>query len=387
MYRRQITITRARTVIVLVALLLPAGLTSHARADTGTSGWRQSNVSGFGIPQNTAISSLATFDGHLYAGTWNDNGAHVWRTAGGQAWSQFSPPWVKTNVAVNDMAPFDGHLYVCTGNESGGEIWRTNGTAWERIGAGGFDDTGNYNLAALAVFDNRLYIATGNLTTGVEIWRSSTGNSGSWSQVNHDGFGHGVTWENATLDTFNDQLYAGVSRVVGGVQGRAELWRSANGVSWDPVFTNGLGNAASTDVSAMAEFGGYFYIGLRNETTGGQVWRSTNGTDFSPVFTNGLGKAANSRPYGLLVDAGQLYLVFSNIATGAEVWQTPDGATWRPVMQGGWGKGARNGFADYFDKAATVFRDALYVGTVNDQDGGEIWQMLRQVYLPFVQRR
>jgi hypothetical protein len=56
-------------------------------------------------------------------------------------------------------------------------------------------------------------------------------------------------------------------------------------------------------------------------------------------------------------------------------------------MQGGWGKGDANAWADYFDKAAAAFRDSLYIGTENDTDGGEIWQMLRQSYLPLVLRR
>ena len=95
------------------------------------------------------------------------------------------------------------------------------------------------------------------------------------------------------------------------------------------------------------------------------------------------GYVANSRPYGLIVFNDQLYLVFSNVDTGAEVWQTGDGVSWRQISAGGWGD-SNNGFADYFDKGAVVFNQALYIGTVNNVDGGEIWQRLHQLYLPLV---
>ena len=193
----------------------------------------------------------------------------------------------------------------------------------------------------------------------------------------------GATWENVTLDVFGGYLYAGVSRR----GGRAELWRSANGTAWtSPVFTDGLGDPNNSDVAAMAEFHGKFYIGMRNTTTGGQVWRSSNGMSFSPVFTDGLGKKANRATYGLFVFEDTLYLMFNNFS-GAEVWRTADGVTWQPVMQGGWGKGGANAWADYFDKAAATFHGSLYIGTENDTDGGEIWQMLRRSYLPLAQRR
>ena len=55
------------------------------------SGWRQSNFSGFGNTANTNISALEVFSGQLYAGTWNNNGAQVWRSVDGSSWSQFMP--------------------------------------------------------------------------------------------------------------------------------------------------------------------------------------------------------------------------------------------------------------------------------------------------------
>ena len=55
------------------------------------------------------------------------------------------------------------------------------------------------------------------------------------------------------------------------------------------------------------------------------------------------------------------------------------------MMQGGWGD-ANNKNADYFDKAAASFNNSLYIGTGNDVVGGQIWQVLRQLYLPLIMR-
>ena len=384
-HQRLVLFMRALTAATCLGLLLFPGMASPACANGSTPGWRQSNVNGFGEPKNSRISSLVVFGDRLYAGTASDNSvpAQVWRTPDGRNWSQFSPPWPAETSAVFDAVSFGGRLYVGTARESGGEIWRTDGVTWQQVAGGGLGDANNYSMAALVVYGGKLYVATGNIVTGIEIWRSSTGNSGSWLQVNADGFGHGATWENVTLDVFGGHLYVGVSRQ----GGRAELWRSANGATWtSPVFTDGLGYPNNSDVAAMAEFHGSFYIGMRNTTTGGQLWRSSNGVDFSPVFTDGLGKKVNRATYGLLLSEDTLYLMFNNL-NGAEVWRSANGATWQPVMQGGWGKGGVNAWADYFDKAAAVFRGSLFVGTENGTDGGEIWQMLRQSYLPLVQRR
>jgi len=296
----------------------------------------------------------------------------------------FTPPWDAANLAVSDAQQFGSHLYFGTANENGGEVWRTDGFGWQQVVAVGFGDDANYAVNALAVFGGHLYAATSNLTTGIEIWRSNTGDRDTWRQVNADGFGRGVTREDLTLAVFGQHLYAGVSRVVGATA-RAELWRSMDGTQWEAVFTNGLGDAGNSQLSALEEFQGQFYLGLRNETTGGQLWRSADGRYWERVFTDGLGVPGNSRLHGLLAKGDQFYLVVSNVVTGAQVWRSTDGTAWEPVMQGGWGDPA-HGFADYFDKAAAIFRGVLAVGTVNETLGGQVWHMGSLGFLPLIVR-
>ena len=343
-------------------------------------GWRQSNASGFGTVNNNMVSALQVFNGQFYATTWNNAGAQVWRTSDGQAWSQFTPGAPYTTTVIYDAITFDSYLYIGTYLDTGGEIWRTNGTTWERVATGGLGDANNLTFSAFAVYSNTLYAATGNLTTGVEIWRSMTGNSGSWTQVNTDGFGGGACWDSITMDTFGGYLYVGIGRST-----LAELWRTNNGTTWNPVFTNGLGNANNTFVSSMAEYNGQFYIGLRNTVNSGNIYGTTNGTTFNPITTNGFNNPNNTRTYGLYVSGNTLYIVFSNYATGAEVWKTDGTGWWTRILQYGWGD-ANNKNADYFDKAMVMFNNSLYIGTGNDVTGGQIWQMLPQLYLPLIMR-
>lgn len=363
----------------IIGISLAFAFITAVGATNGPQGWRQSNTDGFGDPAN-AFLSLAVFNNQLYAGTWHTSVAQVWRTSDGQTWNQFATTWPVSTTTVMDIEPFGSYLYFGTDSSNGAQIWRTNGTTWELVVSNGFTSTNNIIVTALAVFSNTLYAATNNATTGLEIWRSSTGNSGSWTLVYTAGSDVPGDFGFTTMDVYSGHLYLGLSR-----SGVAELWRTNNGTTWTPVFTNGLGDANNSMVSAMAEFDGAFYIGLRNTVTGGEVWRSTNGTDWTNEFTGGLGNPANGRPYGLVAFDNRLYLVFANTSTGAEVWRTSNGSTWEQIASGGWGD-SNNQFADYLDKGAETFNNSLYIGTENRVTGAEVWQLLHQVYLPLILR-
>lgn len=56
-----------------------------------------------------------------------------------------------------------------------------------------------------------------------------------------------------------------------------------------------------------------------------------------------------------------LYSVVGNSTTGTEVWRTGNGTTWVQVGLGGFGDGKNN--TSYWDNGATVFGNALYIGT------------------------
>jgi len=336
-------------------------------------GWVQTNVDGFGNPGDGAVATLDGFGPWLYAATW---AGKVWRAPNGRTWTEVTPSWLSPESVTVDAEVFGSHLYLGVGSQNAAEVWRTDGTIWEQVAEGGFGDPANGAVNALRAFSGMLYAATSNSGTGTQIWRSPTGDAGDWSRV-YDG---GPTDTDVALDTYAGALYAGWSR-----DGVAELWRSSNGTTWTPSFSDGLA-PNNTHVSALAEFGGQFYAALRNVVTGGEVWRSSDGTSWEPVVTGGLGTPENGRPYGLIALGGRLYLVFCNQATGAEVWHSADGGAWKQEVGAGWGD-ANNAMADYFDKGAAVFQNHLYIGTLNWATGGEVWmKVMNEIYLPLVMR-
>jgi hypothetical protein len=348
--------------------------------------WTQANQPGFGS-LDYGVSVLETFQPaglpvYLYAGAWGQTDTKMWRTADGRTWEVAGTEWISPTTAMYDAQVFEGQLYVGVGSPS--QLWRTASASWQAVDLVGFGDAHNLWLDALAVHAGALYAAVLNDATGTEIWRSASGNPGTWVQVNADGFGGpgtGTWGGDVVMDTFQGYLYVGLSR-----DGVGELWRTPDGTTWAAVFTDGLGNPNNGRLG-MAEFNGELYISLRNVWQGGEVWRSGDGLSWEPVFTGGLGEVANGRPYGLLVADGALYVIFSNTETGAQVWRTFDGQRWQRCNVDGWDDPA-NTYADYNDKGAAVFHHNLYVGTLANAAGGEVWraQLAAQLFLPLVTR-
>lgn len=346
-------------------------------------GWMQVNTDGFGNPNNFHIAALEPFNGYLYAGTWSNNvdePGQIWRSADGKSWNQVTPPWAIQNSTIFDMQVFGTHLYAGTGNENGGEVWRSvNGLVWEQVANAGFGDIENGGVNSFAVFSNMIILATTNTASGLEVWVSPSGNSGTWTRVVDDAFGEGSSPQDLVMSTYDGFVYLGFGFP-------AKLWRSDDGIDWSPVFTDGLGNANNSQVASMAEFDGYFYIGLRNTVTGGEVWRSVDAEKWTLVFANGNGDPANARPYGLTQFNDRLYLTMSNLSTGAEVWESSDGLSWTVIADNGWGD-PMNQFADYFDKGNSIFNSGLYLGTLNETNGGEVWLYLpNHLFLPVIIR-
>ena len=92
---------------ILLTVLFVKGIASMGSSSVG---WQQSNESGFGTPDNAFVSGLETFQGHLYAGTWNDqDSAEVWRTADGTTWELFALPEVFTDTDIPNVQLLKAH--------------------------------------------------------------------------------------------------------------------------------------------------------------------------------------------------------------------------------------------------------------------------------------
>ena len=356
----------------------------------GVPGWRQVNINGFGDRWNELLLSLASFGGTLYAGTYNwDLGAQVWRM--GSAWEQVNTNGFGDgdNLGVDHLMEFNGQLYAGTwANEvDGGEVWRsTNGTSWDRVVSNGFGDPTNAEVMRFAVFGDHLYASTWSYTDthGAEIWRSDSGDSGSWTQVASDGFDGDSSNEGAvSLEVFNDYLYAGTANSDTG----GEVWRTQNGTDWSQVNDDGFGDADNWAVSALAAFNDHLYASTRHEWgEGAEVWscQECDGSDWTQVVDDGFGNSDANYTSALEVFRDLLYFVVGNGSTGLEVWRTADGANWQQVGFAGFGDS--NNIGPYWDNAAAVVNDQLYVSSVNYAQGGEIWTQQLIVYVPLVMK-
>jgi streptogramin lyase len=369
----------------------------------GVPGWKQVNVNGFGYRTSYLVGTLASFDNRLYAGMYNpDTGAQLWRKSPGASWTTVFTDGLgdTSNVAVDHMIEFGGELYLGTWNQTdggsnGGQIWRSktgdpSASDWDKVASRGFTSTNNSEVFRFVKFDNQLYAATWNPTTGGELWRSSTGNSGSWVPVMTGGFDDVDNNVLASLTEFNGVLYAGTYNDDTG----AEVWRSFTGTAggWTQVNTDGFGDAYNRDVT-LEPFNGYLYAGIYNYTDsdnpGAELWRCqqcSNPDDWEQVaIAKGFGDTENRAIRSLVAFDGKLYAFTINLTSGIEVWQTTNGTVWEQV--GPDGLGDSNNWAPYWDNSTTVFNDNLYVGTWNPAHGGEVWLYLdKQVFLPLVLR-
>jgi len=255
---------------------------------------------------------------------------------------------------VPAMVSSGGYLYATLdrGDRSllGAEIWRTaDGQNWQRIASGGFGDPYNTGVLSLVEYNGYLYAGTRhgdwqndghpNGPLGGEIWRYDGTN---WSRVNDPGFGDVEAHRVEKLLVFNNALYAYVSRV-GGTSKGAEIWRCTATVcnsqsDWTKVVDNGFGNPQNQYIFSGAVFGGHLYAAVQNVTTGVQIWRTSNGVNWEPVNVDGLGDSNNWYIWlGAMVEYNnRLYIGTTNQANGGEVWLFLHNRLYLPLVLRNW---------------------------------------------------
>jgi sugar lactone lactonase YvrE len=355
--------------------------------------WSQININGFGDIQNQVITSLQTIDDVLYAGTYNpQTGGQIWTSTEEGVWSQltgdgFGNPY---NVGINHFFKFNDKVYVSTwANETeGGELWRINNpTEWTRVVENGFGDPTNGDIFHLSEFNDQLYATTYSYTDthGAEMWRSPSGDRGTWSPVVSNGFNGDVN-NVSIINTaeFDGYIYAStLNNVTGG-----EIWRSSTGSSgsWTQVDEDGLGEGVSNNKIVLTAFKGLLFAGTRNDS-GAQIWQSSNGTEWTKVNDSGFGNSNNIAIDNLFVYNQRLIAVTINLEEGMEVWSSTDGLSWDLIADKGFGDNSNR--RGYWNHSAAIFNNHIILGTNNSANAGEIWQydgLDYKVYLPVLLR-
>jgi hypothetical protein len=241
--------------------------------------WPKSGTNGFGDPTNRRVNSMAVYDSHLFAGIRRFDlfggplGGRVYTTSDGTTWAQVGPDGFgdANNESVTSLVSFNGHLYAGTRNDvTGVEIWRTGGspyTSWEQVNTDGFGDANNDHASSIAVFNGRLYVGTENLVTGAEVW-STAGVGGppftDWVQSNTDGFGDSTNGGAMAMLAQGPWLLVGTENSTN----TGQLWAMDLGGTWtrNPLY----GFAGNERIAGMAA-DTTVYLGTGN-AAGGEVW-------------------------------------------------------------------------------------------------------------------
>lgn len=390
---------RAFLLITCLAVLMVTigGAQASNMADLTTRYVWKRVTNGFDTPSNMSISSLAEFNGYLYAGTINWTlGGSIWRWKTGDAnWTQVAAPGTvskTSNPAITDLIVFNGKLYAGTSWSGLGDpnwrhqVWRSgDGLVWQLV-----LDNGQYPVngyTTFAIYNSELYVGASTYyaaNVGASILKTDTGDTNDWQAVVTGGNGNIHSFGVTGMREFNGSLYAAVVNDVQGVQ----VWRY-NGTTWLTPVNNGFGEgAANRDAGGFGVFNNKLYLGARNDTEGGKLYSSPDGINWTPVVENGFGTPTNFRGNvkieGTFVDDGVLYALTYNEKNylpfrGFEMWGSTDGVNFQLVRAGGFNSIYNTN--SLWTSAQVVYGGELYIGTSNKQqtsgnytNGGELWK-------------
>ena len=175
--------------------------------------------------ENASAISSEIYNGYLYWGTANwYSGSQLWKTDG----TTFTPVFsdglgLSGNFAVSALASFDSHLYAGIVSYDGIQVFRSNDDLhWESVLFMSDEGSDAHGLAGLEVNGDELFLIAQNLDNGVEVWKTTNGTD--WIQVGFNGFSDSNNessyWDNG-VTIFNDKLYIPTMNYAAG----GEIWR------------------------------------------------------------------------------------------------------------------------------------------------------------------
>jgi hypothetical protein len=232
---------------------------------------------------NSSVSSIASFNGHVYAGTENMNGFQVWR-------SKNSNPTTTTDF-VKVMGDGGGDRY---------NFWASTMKGFgTNLYVGSIGIPGLPNRTGLKGFDvfrigtnDKPRMLIGNIKPAMPVTKGAlrTAPLSGWPS----GFGNPLNMYLWSFEVYNGRLYLGsldqtgmfaqipkmmgapswlTNLNLGGRIAGADLWQTGDGVVWAPVSLNGLGDSTNYGFRTMRATSNGLVIGTANPFAGCQVWR------------------------------------------------------------------------------------------------------------------
>ncbi|NUM53671.1 MAG: hypothetical protein HUU46_08510 [Candidatus Hydrogenedentes bacterium] len=266
---------------------------------------------GFGDPTNGGVWTMAPFNGYLYVSLANIvKGFEVWKMEG--KGDKAGPPvrvlnhggsW-RGNYAAATTCVFQDHIYFGTqilgGVNTSGEGPVLRGCDLVRLDKddnmeivigpdsisgipSGFGKPQNAYVWSMGVYKNQLYVGTWDQTSIIQyavdefpqsieqllaFLSTDFGIPGFDGQKRAIGnFAAGVTGPKREPTYLSEQLDMG-----------GDVYRTRDGVAWDAVFTDGLGNPYNYGARIMLAHDGNFYIGMANLYEGLEIWKKDAAT-------------------------------------------------------------------------------------------------------------
>ena len=263
-------------------------------SSTGDNGsWESLTGGPMTNPENVSIRAMIAQDGMLIVGTENNSntGGELWvytgnnttnNTNNGSSWYQIGAGEFDGDPSVAELAFYGGSLYVGTWDfddkfklfqiskpETNGD----NGSIVTLNSAGciitdvtpifdGFDDLSNLGVMKLIEYDGKLYLGTVNYENGFTLLcTEDTSDREGWKVITTNGLGdpsNAYSWAmeewngKLYLGTFNDGLYSGIYDPVPiPLDGRGQLWCSADGENWSQVVDDGFGSRFNYGIRTM----------------------------------------------------------------------------------------------------------------------------------------
>ena len=335
-----------------------------------------SNTPGFGEdgqnrPMNAYAWAMAPFDDHLYVGVLN---------------------------RVNDRKAESGDI------SEGGEIWRykpgvnVNSGSWEPEITQGFTNVNNFGIRILKEYHENLYAGSFNIHDGAELWRRNKDTKtvkGQWEVIASGGFGDTENDSIRAMAEFNGKLYMGVKNTKSGAS--LYVYDDATGVvsRVDGATDDSIIRADDDVISELLVHDNYLWIfswgpnGLsayrmdenekvqfvKNNGINWQNWDKEDWQNINAKLKAGREQDIDFRNSGIISSSvfnNSIYLGTVNLQNGAQLFklENPQSENPKDIK---WTRLGANVFqpTERYLWRMQEFKNHLYIGTWNPFKGGK----------------
>jgi hypothetical protein len=240
--------------------------------------WSVANIPSFGDSANLAVFDLHVFNDHLYAGTVSARGFQLWKTDG-----RGTPPYKWTRVltdgayrgplnqGVATLCAHGGYLYVGTGIQQGGYDPSSNiGPAAAELLRVSADDSFEIVVGSPRKTPDGLKVPISRYGPGFDNFFAGY----FWNSVSHDGWLYVGTYDWSVfmpflpLDKWPPQMrracrYVSIEKLAA-VRAGCELWRTRDGVAWEPLTRDGFGNEYNYGIRRLMSSPKGLFVGTAN---------------------------------------------------------------------------------------------------------------------------